>query len=245
MEPSIPLRPIDYQSNGVRLKGYLADGSRGVPSPGVLVAHEAVGINDHTKERAQALAELGYVAFALDLCGEQGFPVEEATARHVELMSKSGLLLERAQAGLDVLTGSPGVDPRRLAAIGYCQGGIAAVELARSGAPLRCAVGFHPGLTRPTGSPDGHFQAKVLMMIGHDDPVLPQADRVAFAAEMNAKRIDWQLHVFGGVGHTYTNPAVNALGRPGFAYNATADRRSWSMMLALLQEEFGTLPIRE
>src|SRR5437899_2737954 len=157
------LREITYQADGVSLRGYLADGSRGATVPGILVAHEAPGMNDHVKGRAQALADLGYIALALDLYGSAGFPLEEARSRHAELMSAPGLIFRRASAALDVLARSPNVDPSRLAAIGFCQGGITALELARGGPPVRCAVGFHPGLKRPAGSPEGPITARVLM----------------------------------------------------------------------------------
>jgi dienelactone hydrolase len=234
------LRAIEYQIDGVRLKGYLAEGGNGRAAPGVLVAHEAPGVGDHMKARAQRLADLGYVAFALDLYGKEGFPLDEALDRHAELMSTPGLMFQRANAALELLSDLRGVDSERVAAIGFCQGGVTALELARGGAPIRCAIGFHPGLMRPAGSPDGKIKAKVLMMVGDLDPVIPLEDRAAFAAEMTAKGADWQLHVFGGVGHCYTNPAIDALERRGFAYNKLADHRSWAMMLALLREVFDT-----
>lgn len=240
------LQAIDYACDGTRLTGWLADGSGGRPAPGVLVAHEAPGINPGIKARLRRLADLGYVAFASDMYGdsgmhgESGFPVEEARRRHEELMAAPGLMLRRARAALDLLAAQPNVDGDRLAAIGYCQGGIVALELARAGAPIRCAAGFHPGLTRPAGSPDGPISAKVLMMIGNDDPVVPMEDRIAFAQSMDAAGADWQLHVFGGVVHSFTSPEVDELAIPGLAYDACADRRSWAMMLALLEECFGT-----
>jgi len=232
------LQAIEYESDGTRLRGYLADGSGGRAAPAILVAHEAPGVGDHVRARAQRLANLGYVAFALDLYGEEGFPLDEAMRRHSEMMSTPGLVFRRACAALDVLLSRPGVDPARVAAIGFCQGGVTVLELARGGAPIRCAIGFHPGLVRPAGSHDGPVEAKVLMMIGDTDPIVPPEHRTAFAAEMTAKGADWQLHVFGGVGHSFTNPAIDALGMPGFAYDKAADQRSWAMMLALLREEF-------
>ena len=206
--------------------------------PAVLVAHEAFGMNDHIRARTRRLAELGYAAFALDMYGAEGLSLPEAVSRHVELMSAPGLMLARASAALGVLTALPGVDRERTAAIGFCQGGITALELARGGAPVRCAVGFHPGLMRPAGSADQPIRAKVLMMIGDQDPDVPPEDRAAFAAEMQSKTVDWQLHLFGGVGHAYTNPDADRLNRPGYGYNSAADRRSWTMMLALLEEAF-------
>jgi dienelactone hydrolase len=231
------LSAIDYDADGVQMRGYFARAA-GASAPGVLVAHEAPGVSDQVKERAEALADLGYSAFALDLYG-QPYSVEEMMERHETMMAAPGRLLRRARAALDVLARQPGVDPARLGAIGYCQGGITALELARAGAPIRCAVGFHPGLLRPAGSPDGPITAKVLMLVGEADPVVPPEDRAAFAEEMRAKGADWQLHVFGGVGHSFTNPAVDELQRPGFAFDATADRRAWSMMVSLLEETLG------
>jgi len=207
--------------------------------PAILIAHEAFGMNDHIRARTRRLAELGYAAFALDMYGAEGFSLSEAVRRHIELMSAPGLLHARASAALSLLMTLPGVDQQRMAAIGFCQGGICALELARGGAPIRCAVGFHPGLMRPAGSLDRAIQAKVLMMIGDQDPDVPAEDRAAFAAEMVRKQVDWQLHLFGGVGHAYTNPDIDRLNKPGYGYNRSADKRSWMMMLALFGEVFG------
>lgn len=230
-------RDITYEAGGVEMTGYLADGSDGRRAPGVLVAHEATGLSPLNRRRADDLAAAGYVAFAIDLYGVKDLPLEEARRHGSMLMQTPGLMYARARAGLDVLAAQPNVDASRLAAIGFCQGGITSLELARHRAPIRCAVGFHPGLMRPAGSPDGPIDAAVLMMIGEDDPVVPHTDRLAFAQSMTAAGADWQLHVFGGVGHSYTNPDIGALGWEGFRYDAAAERRSWKMMLDFLEEE--------
>lgn len=231
------LQELSYEGGGKSLRGYLADGSGGKPAPAILVAHEAPGVNDNIKARVQRLAERGYVAMASDMYG-QDIPLGEALAYHEELMKTPGLMLARARAALDVLMAHPNADSSRAASIGFCQGGIVSLELARSNAPIIAAVGFHPGFKRPEGSKTGSISARILMMIGDDDPVVPQEDRVAFGEEMKAAGADWQLHVFGGVGHTYTNPQVDALGMPGFAYSPSADKRSWKMMLGLFDEIF-------
>jgi len=231
------LEPIDYRDGEARLTGWFAP-PPAPPAPGVLVAHQAPGMGPHVKGVAERLAELGYAAFALDLYGGEGFPMDEARALHERMMTEPGLMLRRASAALDVLRARPEVDPERLAAIGFCQGGITALELARAGAPIRAAVGFHPGLKRPAGSRDGPIAAKVLMMVGDADPVVSVEDRLAFAASMGAARADWQLHLYGGVGHSFTDPAVDAYGFPGFRYDAAATRRSWASMAALLAEAF-------
>lgn len=231
------LEALSYHAGEVTMTGFLADGSSGARAPGVLIAHEAAGLDTHAKQRAEMLAELGFVALAMDLYAAP-FSIEKAIERHEHVMATPNLIRERARAALDVLAGHAHVDEDRLAVIGFCQGGVVAAELARGGAPVKAAVGFHPGLKKPAGSQSGPISAKVLMMIGDSDPIVPDEDRRAFADEMDASGADWQLHVFGGVGHTFTNPAVDALAMPGFRYNADADRRSWRMMLALLGEVF-------
>jgi dienelactone hydrolase len=230
-------RNLVYMADGARMTGILVDGSRGAPAPGVLVAHEAIGRDERMVWWAQKLASAGYVALAMDLYGAP-FSVAEAATRHENMMQTPGLMLRRATAALDALAAQANVDQRRLAVLGFCQGGIVAAELARAGVPILCAIGFHPGLTRPAGSLDRPITAKVLMMVGGRDPVVPPAHREAFSAEMEAKGVDWQLHLFGGVGHTFTNPRVDMLGRPGFVYNAAAERRAWAMAMSLLEEVF-------
>ena len=196
-------------------------------------------VTEHVKGRTRALAEQGYVAFALDLFGAHDLDLADARRHSSLVMTTPGLLYARANAALDALASQENVDSARLAAIGFCLGGVTVLELARHGAPIRCAIGFHPGLKRPAGSPDGPIAAKILMMIGDADPIVPQEDRVAFAQSMNAAGADWELHVFGRVGHSYTNPGIDAYGFPGFAYDARAARRSWQMALALLSEQLG------
>jgi len=234
---SVKQRDLSYTADGVTLTGVLVDGCEGASAPGVLVAHEAPGRDDRMVKWACKLASAGFVALALDLYGAP-FSIADAMTRHAEMMQTPGLMLSRATAALDALAALPNVDRRRLAAVGFCQGGIVAAELARAGAPILCAIGFHPGLSRPVGSPDRPIAAKVLMMVGDRDPVVPPAHRTAFAAEMDEKGADWQLHVFGGVGHTYTNPGIDALGIPGFAYDAKAERRAWALAMSLLDEVF-------
>lgn len=237
-------REIIYRAGEVTMTGYLVDGSRGGPAPGVLIAHEALGRDARMTVWARKLAARGYVAFALDLYGERfvdGEPIDfdAMRAKHERMMAAEGLLLARATAALDALAAQSNVDRARLAVVGFCQGGIVAAELARARAPILCGIGFHPGLKRPAGSRDGPIAAKLLMMVGDSDPVVPPADRSAFAAEMQEKGADWQLHLFGGVGHTYTNPRVDELGLPGFGYDALAERRAWTMAFSLLDEVFG------
>jgi len=225
-----------YEVDGVRLTGFLADGSRGAKVPGILVAHEAPGISNHVKSKATMLAERGYLCFVLDMYGRADLSLDEAREQSRILMADAALLRRRARAALEVLAGHSHCDSSKLAAIGFCLGGIVALELARDRAPLRCAVGFHPGFMKPSGSTTATIASKILMMIGDDDPVVPLEDRASFAQEMKNAGADWQLHIFGGVGHSFTNADIGLLGLPGFSYDERADKRAWDIMLALFDE---------
>ena len=230
------MEEIEYSADGLTFTGYLADGSAaGKTAPGILVAHEASGVNDHVLSRAEALAERGYVSFVLDLYGEKDFELATARSRHAELMSTHGAIHRRAKAALDVLRSLEHVDTSRLAAIGFCQGGTTVLELARAGEPLSCVVGFHPGLQRPAGSQSAKITSTILMMVGADDPVVTLEHRIEFEEEMRSAQADWELHVFGGAAHSFTNEQVDAYHIPGLVYDADADRKSWELMCSLFE----------
>jgi len=130
----------------------------------------------------------------------------------------------------------PRTDGHRLAAIGFCFGGTLALELARGGADLKAIVGFHSGLATPRPQDAGAIVGKVLVLIGADDPIIPPEQRSAFEDEMRAGGVDWQLHLYGGVQHSFTNPRANNTGLPGIAYHEPTDRRSWRAMRDLFDE---------
>jgi dienelactone hydrolase len=233
------LEPVAYHAGGQALTGYLADGSAGRRAPGILVAHEGGGLTAHTKERALRLAGLGYVAFALDMYGEEDPPLERAKEMGLALRNDVGTLRERVGAALAVLRASARVDDARLAAIGFCMGGAAMIELARIGAPLKGIVGFHSGFLAGTASENRAISGKLLLCHGADDPVVTRDKRDAFLAEMDEAGVDWQLHLYGGVGHSFTNPHIDAWNLPGFAYHPVADVRSWQAMLNFLDDVLG------
>ena len=233
------LQPIAYAHDGQSLTGYLADGSGGRPSPGILVAHEGGGLARHTKEKAAKLAEFGYVAFALDMYGEEEPGLERAKELGQALRKDVPRLRGRVQAAFDLLVAQPNVDTSKLAAIGFCMGGAAVIELARTGAPLACLVGFHSGFLPGTPDENRAIRAKILLCHGAEDPVVTAVQRDAFLAEMSEAGIDWQLHLYGGVGHSFTNPAIDAWNLPGFAHHPVADARSWQAMLNLFDATLG------
>ena len=232
------LRPIAYRAGETAFRGFLADGSAGRPAPGILVAHEGPGLVDQPRQRAKMLAELGYVAFALDLFGEADPPFDRARKLTGMLLGDRAELRRRIQAALDALVTQQNVDPGRIAAIGFCLGGAAVLELARSGADIAATVGFHASLDTSLPARPGAIKGKVLVCMGADDPIIGAEERGRFVEEMTAAGPDWQMIVHGGVGHSFTNRDVDAYGYDGFAYSECADRRSWQAMRDLFDETF-------
>ncbi len=234
-------RTVEYRQGETVLEGYLAyDAAGPAKRPGVLVVHEWTGINPYTRKRVEQLAALGYVAFAADIYGKGVRPAtpKEAAATAGRYKGDRALLRERARAGLDELARQPNVDPARIAAIGYCFGGTAVLELARSGAAIQGVVSFHGGLDTPTPGDAKNVRAKVLVLHGADDPNVPPPQVAAFEDEMRAAKVDWQLVKYSGAVHSFTNPGAGSDNSKGAAYNETADRRSWIAMKAFFEEIF-------
>jgi dienelactone hydrolase len=229
---------IDYTYAELALRGYLAVPDTGTTVvPGVLVIHDAGGLSENIKEKTRRLAALGYCAFALDLFGG-GEPVPDGMRRIMEIAPNLKRWRGLAQAGLDVLAARAECDSARVAAIGYCFGGTTVYELARSGADLKGVVGLHSGL-RPSSGEAKNLRAKVLVLIGADDPLIPPEDRLAFEREMSEAKVDWQMTLYGNTGHSFTNPGATALNRPGFFYQRDSDARSWAAMRSFFDEIFG------
>jgi dienelactone hydrolase len=232
---------VEYRHGDVVLEGYLAydDLIRG-KRPGVLVAHEWNGHNEYVRKRAERLARLGYVAFALDMYGKgvRAKDAKEAAALAGIYKGDRTLMRARAVAGLDVLRRRPETDPTRLAAIGYCFGGTTVLELARSGADLVSVVSFHGGLDTPTPEDARNIKGKVLALHGGDDPFVPANQVEAFQEEMRKGGVDWQFVSYGGAVHSFTNPESGSDNSKGLAYNERADRRSWKAMKTFFAETF-------
>jgi dienelactone hydrolase len=234
----VTTRDITYTADGRNLIGTLALPDGTGQRPGVLISHEGPGLDDFGRSRATRLAELGYVAFALDYHGE-GRPLadrEAMMARLGELSADPLRTRELGSAGLAVLLAEPRTDASRLVAIGYCFGGTLSFELARSGADLKAAVGFHAGLGTARPEDAANIRCKILALIGADDPIVDNAQRRPFEEEMRAGGVDWQLYVYGGAEHSFTRLGAEAVGIPGIRYHEPTDRRSWKAMLDLFDE---------
>jgi len=234
------IREIAYEADGRQMLGTYVVGKGGQRRPGVLVAHEGPGLDDHAKSYARRLADLGYAAFALDYHGGGKWLPDrtQMMSRIMELMGAPDRIVALGQAGLDVLSAQDEADTSRLGAIGFCFGGTIALHMARAGVPLKAAVGIHSGLATKAPAKPGAVTAKVLALIGADDPIIPPQQRVDFEAEMRAAGADWQLHLYGGVQHSFTNPGALAANIPGIVYDAPAEARSWTAMRNLFDEVF-------
>jgi dienelactone hydrolase len=236
------IEDIPYTVNGESMLGHLAfDDHRAGLKPAVLVSHEGPGLDGHAKAIAEKLAGIGYTAFALDYHGNgEPPPMDQAMERIGAFRDDPDRACALALAGLEVLLAQPSTDPHRVAAIGYCYGGLLSLELARTGANVKAVVGFHPGFGPPRTEASRRIRARILMCCGTEDPFATRDQRAAFEVEMcEASVSDWSLELYGGVGHSFTNPAADMAKIPGVEYNAMAERRSWKSMLALLDEALG------
>ena len=232
---------VDYTEGNIVLEGYVAvDTSVQGARPGVLIVHQWKGLTDYEKSRAQMLAKLGYVALAVDIYGKGIRPkdTKEAGALAGKYKTDRDLFRARLRAGLNELLRHENVDPKRIAAIGYCFGGTGVIELARTGADIAAVVSFHGGLDSPKPEDGRNIKAKVLALHGADDPFVLEKDILAFEDELRKAKVDWQLVKFGGAVHSFTEKDAGSMNVMGAAYNEAADRRSWAYMLQLFKEVF-------
>jgi len=238
----IVTRTIEYKQGANVLEGFLAYDSAGpARKPAVLVFHQWMGPTNHESARAQRLAELGYVALAADLYGKGVRPSspKEAAAEAGKFKADIPLLRARAQAALAALRQQPNVDPKKIAAIGFCFGGGAALELARSGADLAGTVTFHGSLGTPNPADAKNIRGKVLVLHGADDPNVPRAAVLGLEDELTRAGVDWQVVLYSGTVHSFTQVEAGNDPSKGSAYNAESDRRSWQAMRDFLGEIFG------
>lgn len=229
---------VAYRDGETELNGELFwDHERPNKRPGVLVVHGGGGLDDHSRGRAWRMAELGFVAFAGDMYGKGVRGDRQCImARIAELRASRQVLCRCAQAGMEVLTSRPQVDGR-IAAVGYCFGGMTVLEMARSGAELDAVVSVHGSLQTAQPAERGNVHAKILVCHGALDPHVPAPHVTTFMEEMDRAGADWQLNVYGGALHGFTHEAPSST--PGVAYNAVADSRSSAAIKSFFAEVFG------
>jgi dienelactone hydrolase len=236
----VKTKEIEYKAGDTTLQGFLAwDDAQTGKRPGVLVIHEWWGHNQHARNQAKRLAQAGYVGFALDMYGKGKVTThpKDAQAFVAEATKDPKVVMARWNAALDVLKKDPHVDPAHIAAIGYCFGGGVALQMARMGADLDAVGSFHGSLA-PQGPPaeKGKVKARILVMTGADDPMVPPAVVDAFKKEMAAAGAKAEVVSYPGAKHSFTNPDADKVGMPGLAYNADADKQSWDALLKMLKE---------
>ena len=228
---------ITYQSGENSFEGFLAQ-PEGDSNPCVLIAHTWAGRDAFVEEKAKLLTELGYAAFAIDMYGDGkiGTSNEENAGMMQPLLDDREELARRALASLDAVSKIDSIDASKIVIMGYCFGGLVAMDLARTGADIKGAVSFHGFLAGPENSTN-EIKAKLLALHGDSDPMVGQDQIESFRQEMTSKKVDWQLHVFGGAMHSFTNPEAND---PDFGavYSKNADERSWKIFADLLKELF-------
>lgn len=237
---TIRTKTIDYSQDGSTFEGYLAwDDSRSGPRPAIVISHAWGGAGEFEQERARDLAKLGYVGFCLDLYGKgiRGSSPEQNSKLMQPFLADRSLLQKRMQLAVQVAREQEEVDDSRVAAMGYCFGGLCVLDLARTGADVRGVVSFH-GLFKAPGNTAGNkIEAKVLALHGWNDPMVPPDAVVELASELTQAGADWQIHGFGHTMHAFTNPQANDPAH-GLAYNEAASRRSWTMLVDFLAEIF-------
>lgn len=237
---TIRRRPIVHDGPGGPFEGVFAwDDAVAGERPAVLVIPNVLGQKEADNQKAEALAALGYAAFACDVFG-QGKRTQrgEGASRYMdELNADRALLRDRLNASLAALVAQDEVDAERVAAIGFCFGGKCVLDMARAGLAIRGGVSFHGVYDRPDYENAVPISTRLLVCHGWDDPLGPPDALVALGAELGAARADWQIHAYGGAGHGFTDRSLRDAGE-GFGYDAAADRRSWAAMCFFLQELF-------
>ena len=230
---------IEYRDANTALEAFVVHDGSAVKKPAVLVSHAWAGRSDFECKKAEALAELGYVGFAMDNYGKGvlGNSMEENSALMTPFIEDRAKLRQRLLAGLETASSLDFVDTGRIAAIGFCFGGLCVLDLARSGADVKGVVSFHGLFGAPENLPNGSITAKVLALHGHDDPMVPPESVLALETELSEAGADWQIHSYGNAAHAFTNPEAN-MPENGMMYNANADRRSWQAMKNFLAEIF-------
>ena len=243
VQAEIIAEAVSYAHGNVKLKGHMVyDDAFPGKRPGVLVVHEWWGLNDYARMRAGKLASLGYVAFALDMYGESKVTrhPDQASQWMKEITQNEDAWRSRAMAGLEILRAHPKVDGTRLGAIGYCFGGATVQQLAYSGADLRGVVSFHGSLISPPQTGSDRIKARILICHGSADPFVKEDALQKYLTAMESSALDWQMIIYGGARHSFTNPEADKVGIEALKYDAKADHRSWAQMKLFFDEIFGT-----
>jgi dienelactone hydrolase len=238
---AIKSRTVDYKIGDQAFEGVFVypAASKG-RVPGVLMVHNWLGISDETKRQAERVARLGLAVFAVDVYGKgvRANGPQEAMVLAGKYKGDRKLFRQRLMRGLEVLREQKEVNPEKVVAAGYCFGGTGVIELARAGADVAAVVSFHGGLDSPTPADGKNIKAKVVALQGADDPYVKPADIAAFQEEMRTHHVDWEMALYGGAVHSFTDVAAGSDPKTGAAYNPTADKRSFETFTDLVTDLF-------
>ena len=241
---TIRTETVTYQGGGATLRGYLAwNGAVRTPRPGVLVVHEWWGLDEHMRRRCHMLAELGYIALAVDMYGEGACAVHPEEAERLEraVVEDMATGAARFEAAYRRLKSNSATDPARIAAIGYCFGGRIVLHAARTGMALAGAATFHGDLDAHCEAAPGSVRARILVCHGADDHMIPPSSVDAFKREMERAGVDYRFVALEGARHGFTNPAADESERRwrlGIGYHPDSDRRAWRELEGFLREIF-------
>lgn len=238
---AVQTETVSYSDGDTELQGHLAwDDASDEPRPAVLVVHEWWGHDAYARRRAEQLAEMGYVAFALDMYGKGKLTEHPSDAMQWSSAVRENVdaWRERATAGLKVLKDHKLVDDDRIAAIGYCFGGATVLQLAYANAGLAGVVSFHGALPAASAEEAAAIETPMLICHGAADGFVPDAQVAAFRAPLDEAGADYQLIYYAGIRHSFTNPDADRRGLPGIKYDAQADARSWKHMQDFFAEVF-------
>ena len=234
------VQPVPYRQDSLAMEGQLV-----LPAsppagklPGIVLMPDWMGVSPQAIAYAKRISEWGYAVLVADLYGKGAQPknAKDAGKLSAALKGNTMLMRKRAAAALEALKQQAGVDGDKIATVGFCFGGMASLELARSGAPLQGIVSVHGNLTTPLPGDTKNIHGKVLVLQGADDPYATPAQAQTFAGEMKQAGVDWQMIYYGGAVHGFTNPGSGTDVRQGLAYNAKADRRAFAVMKDFLAE---------
>ena len=231
---------VSYKEGNSNLKGYFVPPVGRSKAPGVLIGHTWLGIDEGVKKRAHRLADLGYAVLIADIFGQDVKPGPPSKPRDVvgPFMQDRGLLRRRMNAGLQTLLSMDHCRSQDVAVIGYCFGGCAALELARSGAAFKGAVSFHGELDTPIPAKPGEIKPKLLVLHGDADPVVPFPRVNGFLEEMRAAKANFEFSIYSGAKHSFTGEGAIGASTPEAGLDPQADQRSWNAMLGFLDEIF-------
>lgn len=231
---------LEYNYKNTKHIGFLAyDDNSKTPKPAVMIVHDWSGCNEFAKQKAKELASLGYVGFAVDMYGKGqiGESIEEKQALMKPLIENRRAIVGKLAECLNTLRSDPHVNPAKIAVIGFCFGGLCALDFARVGADVVGAISFHGLLNRPEDIEPKKIKAKILALHGYDDPMVPPKQLLAFYKEMTDAKANWQVDVYGNTKHAFMNPQAHDESL-GTVYNAKTEKRATIAMYNFLKEVF-------